>query len=220
MLDQSDIDENVELEEASTAVQNIVNGVEGENSLQNTGWIPCDDLYTVEINDVESFLFEKLKTEINLLNKKLLQKMRNVFGPTLKSADVTKEHIAAVFLPAILSILLKRANKHRLIGMRFRMEEAFAFLCDTCYLAYYKTSPDQYFTCNPRPRFFKPPFSLSYKQYWVFLNALKSKETISAFEPGDEVHIGEFYVNSWDAPLAPNQHLSTAFKEIRQFVHP
>ena len=101
--------------------------------------------------------------------------------------------------------------------MRFRMEEAFAFLCDTCYLAYYKTSPDQYFTSNPRPRFFKPPFSLSYKQYRVFLNALKSKETISAFEPGDEVHIGEFYVNSWDAPLAPNPDLSTAFKEIRQF---
>ena len=135
--------------------------MDAENGLQNTGWIPCDDLYTVEINDVESFLFEKLKTEINLLNKKLLQKMRNVFGPTLKSADVTKEHIAAVFLPVILSILLKRANKHRLIGMCFRMEEAFAFLCDTCYLAYYKTSPDQYFTSNPRPRFFKPPFSLS-----------------------------------------------------------
>ena len=140
--------------------------------------------------------------------------MRNVFGPTLKSADVTKEHIAAVFLPAILSILLKRANKHRLIGMRFRMEEAFAFLCDTCYLAYYKTSPDQYFTSNPRPRFFKPPFSLSYKQYRVFLNALKSKETISAF---DKVHIGEFYVNSWDAPLAPNQDLSTALKKFCQF---
>ena len=55
IIDESDVDENVELEEASTAVQNIVNGVEGENGLQNTGWIPCDDLYTVEINDVESF---------------------------------------------------------------------------------------------------------------------------------------------------------------------
>ena len=97
IIDESDVDENVELKEASTAVQKIVNGVEGENGLQNTGWIPCDDLYTVEINDVESFLFEKLKTEINLLNKKLLQKMRNVFGPTLKSADVTKEHIAAEY---------------------------------------------------------------------------------------------------------------------------
>ena len=45
-----------------------------------------------------------------------------------------------------------------------------------------KTSLDlQHFKINPRPHFVKVPFSVSHKQYQIFLNAPKSKETIEIY---------------------------------------
>ena len=78
--------------------------------------------------------------------------------------------------------------------MRSRLEAPFVFLCSAIW---HKTPLDlQHFKINPRPHFFKVPFSVSHKQYQIFLNAPKSKETV------------EFYVHCWDAPLAPNKDIS------------
>ena len=137
-----------------------------------------------------------------------------MFLSDLKSAGIMNEHIPAVHLLIILSLLLKRANKHRMVGMWFRVEGAFAFLCNMWYSTYYKTFPDlQYFKRHPWSHIFKPPFSVL-KQYRVFFHALKAKKLFVLLRPCLYLWV---YVHSWVHLRHQTKDLSTALKEICQF---
>ena len=95
-------------------------------------------------------------------------------------------------------------------NVRFRLGAAFAFLYSAIWR---KTSLHlQHFKHNTRPHYFNHPSS--HKQYRFFL---KPKQAKNCLCHRVQLHIGEFYVHFWDAPLAPKQRSFSCLKEICQF---
>jgi hypothetical protein len=185
-----------------------------DNSTQSNGWVDHTGETELKINDVEQFLHKTVTKEIQVVNSRMLNRIRGIYGAAFKAEEVKLKHIAAVWLPGIVNLLFKRANKHRTLAEMIRVDEIIGFIADECYMSYYGKSPQAYFCTDPTPRCKKPPSGLTYSRYTEILHCFSSRSTVSSLA-GDKECIGEFMDNFWDRPMAPNSDLSTAQKEIR-----